>query len=303
MRELLVISGKGGTGKTSLVGAFAALAENKVLADCDVDAADLHLLLKPTVRETHEFYGSKKAVINQGECARCGRCVQACRFAAVIEHSIAQPIARCTIGHTNNDKSYEVNPIYCEGCSVCYHVCPQGAITMEDRLSGHWFISDTRYGPLVHARLGIAEENSGKLVMEVRKAARTMAEMNGAKYIITDGPPGIGCPVISSMSGADLALVVTEPTVSGKHDMERILELARYFNVKGVVCINKYDLDEKKSEEIEQCRDEGIEVVGRIPFDEEVVHALMKGVPMVDHAKYASKAVTQIWERLVEIIG
>ena len=292
VKELLVISGKGGTGKTSIVGAFAVLAKSKVLADCDVDAADLHLLLKPTVRNTTEFYGSKKAVIDQEKCTGCGTCVKACRFGAI----------------TRVESFIGVDAVSCEGCAVCYYACPQRAITMKDNLSGHWFVSDTPYGPLVHARLGIAEENSGKLVAEVRRQARSIAESQGLHYIIIDGPPGIGCPVISSISGVDMALIVTEPTVAGSHDMGRILELARHFDVKTMVCINKYDLDEGRTREIERyCHREGVEVAGRIPFDEEVVYALMEGLPVVDYGRgklghgrgKASKAIQELWKKVL----
>lgn len=295
MKELLVISGKGGTGKTSLVGGFAVLAENKILADCDVDAADLHLLLKPRVRETREFYGSQKAVLDHERCTGCGVCVEACRFGAI------------GMGKGRGNTKVQIDPISCEGCAVCSYACPRGAITMKDNLSGYWFISDTPYGPLVHARLGVAEENSGKLVTQVRRTARSIAEDQGLDYIITDGPPGIGCPVISSMSGVDLALIVTEPTVAGTHDMERVLELARHFDTKTMVCINKYDLDEEKAEEIERyCRDEGIQVAGKIPFDEEVVNALARGLPAVVPADNgfnqregkASKAIRELWMKV-----
>lgn len=295
VKELLVISGKGGTGKTSLVGAFAVLAENKVLADCDVDAADLHLLLRPTVRETKEFYGSKKAVPDRERCNGCGVCVNVCRFGAI---SVGK-------GRRNNmlQSAVQIDPVSCEGCAVCSRACPQGAITTTDSLSGRWFISDTPYGPLVYARLGVAEENSGKLVTQVRREAQSIAEDRGLDYIITDGPPGIGCPVISSISGVDLALIVTEPTVAGSHDMERILELARHFDVGAMVCVNKYDLDERKAEEIERyCRDKGIRVAGKVPFDEEVVNALAKGMPAVTPLDSpsqmegkASKAMRELW--------
>ncbi|KKM09530.1 (4Fe-4S)-binding protein [Clostridiales bacterium PH28_bin88] len=280
MKELLIISGKGGTGKTSIVGSFAALAENKVLTDCDVDAADLHLLLHPEIREKKEFYASRKAFIHQEKCVQCGRCTEACRFGAIQE--------------------FRVNPIFCEGCGVCFRLCPAGAITMEDHLSGHWFISDTRYGLLVHARLGIAGENSGKLVAEVRQAAKAMAEKKGYQFIIIDGPPGIGCPVISSLSGVDLSLIITEPTVAGKHDLQRVLQLTSHFNVRAMVCINKYDLDEEKSREIEQyCLDAGIEVAGKIPFDEAVTQAIVQGVPPVEHTRGAgAKAIETLWARV-----
>ena len=306
LKELLVISGKGGTGKTSLVGAFAVLADNKVLADCDVDAADLHLVLGPKIRETKEFYGSKKAVLDRERCDGCGVCVNVCRFGAIsIDNSRRSNMAGATI---------RIDPLSCEGCAVCFHACPQGAITMVDNLSGHWFISDTEYGPLVHAKLGVAEENSGKLVTQVRREARSIAEERGLDYIITDGPPGIGCPVISSISGVDLALIVTEPTVAGSHDMERILQLARHFDVNAVVCINKYDLDETKAEEIERyCRDNGIRVIGKIPFDEEVVSALAKGMPVVtplgtadrsaDRKEgKASAAIRRIWTEVLSCL-
>lgn len=330
VKELLVISGKGGTGKTSIVGAFAVLAENKVLADCDVDAADLHLLLGPTIRETREFYGSKKATIDQVRCVRCGRCAEACRFGAIMEREDAiikdaiikdaiiedTPIEVGDAGierkRNDTEVTYRVDPISCEGCAVCYHICPEDVITMKDNLSGHWFISDTRYGPLIHARLGIAEDNSGKLVAEVRRQARSIAESQGLNYIITDGPPGIGCPVISSISGVDLALIVTEPTVAGRHDMERILHLARHFDIETMVCINKYDLDEGKTEEIEYyCHEKGVGVAERIPFDEEVVHALVRGLPLIDYGRSrpnngkgkASKAMRELWEKVSSRLG
>ncbi|GAI43876.1 unnamed protein product, partial [marine sediment metagenome] len=211
MKEVVVLSGKGGTGKTSIVGSFAALAKSKVLADCDVDAADLHLLLQPTIREEHEFWSGQVAVIDGEKCTRCGLCQDICRFAAI--------------------KEFEVDAISCEGCGFCSHVCPAEAITMKENLAGHWFISDTIYSPLVHARLGITQENSGKLVAAVRQQARQMAENQEVDFIISDGPPGIGCPVISSLSGASLALLVTEPTLSGIHDLERVLGVCRHFSV------------------------------------------------------------------------
>ncbi|GAI55778.1 unnamed protein product, partial [marine sediment metagenome] len=192
MKEVVVLSGKGGTGKTSIVGSFAALAESKVLADCDVDAADLHLLLNPSIKEENEFWSGEVAVIDDEKCTQCGLCQDVCRFDAI------------------ND--FKVDPISCEGCGFCYHICPDEAITMRENLSGQWFISDTKYGPLVHARLGIAQENSGKLVAVVRQRAKQIADKHDFDYIISDGPPGIGCPVISSLSGANVALLVTEPT-------------------------------------------------------------------------------------------
>lgn len=299
VKELLVVSGKGGTGKTSIVGSFAVLAKDKVLADCDVDAADLHLLLKPHIRQTNEFYGSKKPVIDYRKCNGCGICAESCRFEAIDKIN------------ASSDRKVKIDHITCEGCGVCFWACPKDAITLKDHLSGYWFISDTSFGPLVHARLTPGEENSGKLVTQVRREAQLIAKGQGLSYIITDGPPGIGCPVIASISGIDLALIITEPTVAGIHDFKRLLELIRHFKVKTLVCINKYDLDEKKSKEMEYyCRSEGIDLVGKIPFDEEVVKALAKGMPplaptghIFEHSRHnegkASKAIRELWTKVL----
>lgn len=311
MKELLVISGKGGTGKTSIVGALAVLADNKVLADCDVDAADLHLLLDPTIREAHEFWAGKQAVLDPARCRGCGVCAEVCRFGAVFASSESGDMSVCCAGPGSGLAGgaglRRIDPVSCEGCGVCARACPSGAISMEDVMSGHWFVSDTAYGPMVHARLAAAQENSGKLVTEVRREAQSIAERQGADYIITDGPPGIGCPVISSMSGADLALIVCEPTVSGVHDMKRVVELARHFGVKAAVCINKYDLDPDSVDQIEKyCQREGAEVAGKIPFDEEVVGALVRGVPVVAHdgraEGQAARAMRQLWAYVADCL-
>jgi MinD superfamily P-loop ATPase len=280
MKELVVLSGKGGTGKTSIVGSLAALAEDKVLADCDVDAADLHLLLEPVVRQKQEFWSGHVAVIDGEKCTQCGLCQELCRFEAV--------------------KDFRVDPVSCEGCGFCYRVCPAEAITMKENLSGHWFISDTKYGPLVHARLGIAQENSGKLVALVRQQAKEMAEKQGGGLIISDGPPGIGCPVISSLSGASLALLVTEPTLSGIHDLERVLGVCRHFGVPALVCINKYDINEDNSHQIEDyCREQGVELAARIPFDNIVTEALVKGRPVVKYSDgLVSRQIKGLWQKL-----
>jgi MinD superfamily P-loop ATPase len=277
VREIVVISGKGGTGKTSLVASFAALAGSKVLADCDVDAADLHLLLKPMVIQEKEFWSGEVAFVDREKCTECGLCQELCRFGAV--------------------KDFQVDPMSCEGCGFCYQVCPAGAITMKNRLSGHWFISETRYGYLCHARLGIGQENSGKLVAVVRQNARLIAESNNASCVITDGPPGIGCPVISSLAGADLALLVTEPTLSGMHDLERIIGLCRHFNVPASVCINKHDLNEENTKRIESyCAKERIEVVARIPFDNAVTEAILLGVPVVELCDSdVTRCIRELW--------
>lgn len=278
MPEIVVLSGKGGTGKTSLVGSLAALAKGKVLADCDVDAADLHLLLKPLVKEENEFWSGQVAFIDEDKCTQCGLCQELCRFDAI--------------------KDYKVDPVACEGCGFCSHVCPEEAITMRENMSGHWFISDTRYGPLVHARLGIAQENSGKLVAQVRQEARRIAEEQRLEYIISDGPPGIGCPVISSLSGASLALMVTEPTLSGIHDLERVLSVCRHFGVPTTVCINKHDLNEENSRCIEgYCKEQGIGVVAKIPFDNAVTEAIVRGIPVVEYTDgVVSREIEELWK-------
>ena len=212
MKQIVIISGKGGTGKTVITGAFAALAQKKVMADCDVDAADLHLLLEPSIRERHEFKSGKTAVIDKEKCVKCGKCIEVCRFEAI------------------NEK-FNVDGVSCEGCAFCSFACPVDAIKMEENISGEWFISNTRFGPMVHAKLGIAEENSGKLVSLVRKQAKEAAEKTAADWVIIDGAPGIGCPVIASLSGIDCAVVVTEPTLSGLHDADRVISVAKHFGV------------------------------------------------------------------------
>jgi len=280
MKEIVVLSGKGGTGKTSIVGSFAYLAENKVLVDCDVDAADLHLLLQPSIRQRNEFWSGETAVIDKKLCARCGLCQQVCRFNAI--------------------KSSVVEAAACEGCCFCYHICPAKAISMQPNLSGEWFVSETKYGQLVHARLGIAQENSGKLVAAIRKEAKTIAEAEGADFIISDGPPGIGCPVISSLSGADFALLVTEPTLSGIHDLERVLGVCRHFEVPAIVCINKYDINEDNSRIIRQyCLEQGVEVAAEIPFDKVFTEAMIKNLPVVE---YCSNGISRRIEKLWDVI-
>jgi MinD superfamily P-loop ATPase len=280
MKELVVLSGKGGTGKTSIVASFAALAKSKVLADCDVDAADLHLVLQPTMRVNREFWSGQVAVIDEKKCTQCELCQDLCRFGAI--------------------KDFRVDTASCEGCGFCFHICPAEAIIMKENMSGHWFISDTKYGPLVHARLGIAQENSGKLVALVRQQARSIAEGDRLDYIISDGPPGIGCPVISSLSGADLALLVTEPTQSGIHDLERILDVCRHFDIPALVCVNKYDVNENNSRKIENyCLGQGLEVVARIPFDNVVTEAIVKGVPVVEDSQgRVTKEIESLWHRV-----
>jgi MinD superfamily P-loop ATPase len=285
MREIVILSGKGGTGKTSIAASLAVLADNKVMADCDVDAADLHLLLNPAVEEEHEFYGGKVAAIDEDKCTRCGLCQQLCRFGAISD--------------------FRIVPVSCEGCAFCANACPSQAISMQDSLCGKWFLSATRYGTLVHARLGIAQENSGKLVSTVRKRAQEVAVEQGADYIICDGPPGIGCPVISSLSGADLALLVTEPTLSGLHDLERVITLCRHFGVPVIVCINKYDINLDNTASIERyCQKEKIAVIGKIPADDVFTGALVRKVPVVEYnTGNVARRLTALWERITAEAG
>lgn len=285
VKETVVLSGKGGTGKTSIVGSLAVLARNKALADCDVDAADLWLLLRPTLKEDNEFWSGQVASIDEDKCTQCGLCQDVCRYDAI--------------------KEFTVDPIACEGCGFCYQVCPSDAITMKECLAGHWFISETAYGPLIHAKLGIAEENTGKLVAVVRQHARLLAEERALEHIITDGPPGIGCPVISSLTGANLALIVTEPTLSGMHDLERVLGVCRHFNIPSLVCINKYDINEDNSRQIEaHCHDQGVEVAARIPFDNAVTEAIVRGVPVVEYSDgKVSREIGILWQHIDRVLA
>lgn len=285
MKELVVISGKGGTGKTSLVSSFAAMARNAVLADCDVDASDLHLMLQPEIEENHDFFGRQKALINQELCSRCGVCETVCRFDAI--------------------KDFQVETFSCEGCGVCFHVCPNEAIRMVDNVCGQWFKANTPYGPFIYAQLGIGEENSGKLVTEVRKQAKDLAEKGKHELIIIDGPPGVGCPVIAALTGVDLVLVVTEPTVSGLHDLKRVLELTEHFKIQAAVCVNKWDLDESKCLEIENyCREKNINFTGKIPFDQQMVQAVIQGLPPVEYGSGgAVEEIKGIWDEVWNLIN
>ncbi len=285
MKEIVVLSGKGGTGKTTIVGSLAALAENKVLADCDVDAADLHLLLSPLEKQRNEFWSGQVAYIDAGKCTQCGLCQDLCRFDAIHDFSI--------------------DPVSCEGCGFCSRICPADAITMKENMSGYWFVSDTQFGPMVHAQLGIAQENSGKLVAIVRQEAKRIAEKEGKSLIISDGPPGIGCPVISSLSGVNLALLVAEPTLSGMHDLDRVLDVCKHFGVRAMVCINKYDLNEKNTEQIEaQCHERGIKIAGKIPFDTVVTESIVLGVPVIEHSTgKVAQELKRLWRTLSAVLA
>lgn len=263
MKEIVVISGKGGTGKTSVTAAFATLAGSAVLADCDVDAADLHLLLQPEIRRREEFRCGHEAVIRTANCTGCAVCEVYCRFDAVRD---------------NGNGSFSIEPAACEGCGVCVRYCPVKAIDFPERIAGEWYVSETRCGPMVHARLAPGGENSGKLVALVREEARRQAADSGRDLVLADGPPGIGCPVIASITGASLVVVVTEPTVSGRHDLERVLGLTRHFEIPALVCVNKWDINPGQTEAIErQAVEQGARVAGRIRYDRAVTDAQMEG--------------------------
>ena len=284
VKEITVLSGKGGTGKTSLTASLAVLTQMTMLTDCDVDAPDLHMLLKPEVLETQEFKASRVAVIDDEICIQCEKCEEYCRFGAIEKHV--------------------VDPILCEGCGVCAYVCPVAAVELKKRVSGYAFISKTNYGPMSHALLNPGEENSGKLVALVRQNAKKVAEKENCELIINDGPPGIGCPVIASLGGVGTGLIVTEPTMSGIHDMERALGLLNHFKIPPLVCVNKYDINEENTARIvEFCKSNGVEVVGKIPFDPLVIEAMVAGKPVVEYSPKSgvSRAIVELWKKILKI--
>ncbi len=291
MKEIVVISGKGGTGKTSLVASFAALAEKPVLADCDVDAADLHLVLVPEIKYKEDFSGGKFAEIITDQCCNCGTCYELCRFGAIKQNGSCKT-------------QYHIDPIACEGCGVCAWFCPEKAIKYENKINGEWYLSKTRFGPMVHAKLGIAEENSGKLVTTVKKEAKDIAEKNGCSYIIVDGSPGIGCPVIASLTGANLVVIVTEPTLSGEHDLKRVIDLTRHFKIPAAICVNKADINREITERIKElANSDDLKFLGEIRYDKIVTKAQIKRTPIVEYkdAKITHDIKT-IWKNIISIL-
>lgn len=286
MKQITVISGKGGTGKTTVTAALAKLAEKFVVADCDVDAADLHLLLNPKIGEAKDFYSGKGYKIDKNKCTSCGKCQELCRYDAI-------------------SSDFVIDPIACDGCGACFHVCPVGAVSEKDNLAGEYYVSSIDNGvtPFIHANLHIAEDNSGKLVSQVRKEARRMADLTKAEYIIIDGPPGIGCPVNAAIVGIDLALIVTEPTLSGIHDLERIIDVCKHFKVKSKVIVNKYDINLENTEKIKEiCLAKGSEFLAELPYDKVVIEALIEAKTIIekDPEHIISKKIQKIWQEIIK---
>ncbi len=287
-KELVVISGKGGTGKTSLVASFCALNKNMAIADCDVDAADMHLLLNPEIKERGLFSGGERAEINPERCTGCGDCYRACRFEAIQQKT------------HNNRTVFEIDEMTCEGCGLCCLVCPDDAINCEKAVNGEWFVSETRLGPMSHAKLGIAEENSGRLVTLVRNKKDELALNKSLSKSIIDGSPGTGCPVIASITAAHYAMVITEPTVSGVHDLKRVLDVIRFFKIPSGVIINKSDLNREKAEEIETiAKKNDSDFLGMIPYDNQITEAQLKGLTVVEYTDGSiSQKIKSIWDKI-----
>ncbi len=286
MKEITILSGKGGAGKTSVAAAIASVAKNAVFCDNDVDAADLHLIFNPEIKERYDFDSGTLAVIDPDVCTNCGICVEHCHFDAI---------------HPNAIEQLEVNPFQCEGCRLCERVCPEGAIESVYNNNNHWFVSNTRFGTLVHAKMGPGEENSGKLVTEIRKKAKEIANQINADFIINDGPPGIGCSAIASITGTDAVLMVIEPTLSGLHDAKRLVELINTFNIPVFAVINKFDLNREITEKVKNYLDENsISLIGKIPFANEMVESVVNEKTIIEYApdNKISKEFYSIWEKI-----
>jgi MinD superfamily P-loop ATPase len=291
MNEITVMSGKGGTGKTSVTAAFASLAQEPVCCDNDVDASNLHLILDPVITETNVYLGGYLATIDTEACTGCGICTGACRFNAI---------------SVTAEGVYRVDPVYCEGCRLCERICPAGAITSSRSDTSRWFTGSTRIGPLVFARLGPGEENSGKLITAIRSRARQIAEKEGARYLINDGPPGIGCAAISSVTGTDMVVIVAEPSLTGLHDAQRLAELVSGFNIPMALIINKWDLNPGITEKItDHFIQQAVPVVGKIPFDEQVVHAMLNKSSIIEYLPKSetSLALGKAWDMIRQMMA
>jgi len=290
MKEIVIISGKGGTGKTSITASFAYLARhNAVIADCDVDAADMHLILKPKIKRKEDFYSSKEAVIDKNKCIGCGKCQRICRFDAIIP----------------SGREYAVESVSCEGCAYCSKICPVDAIEMKQKLDGEWYVSESKYiTPLVHAKLGIGTENSGKLVALVKNIAKQLAENTQKEIVLVDGSPGVGCPVISSLSGASFVVFVTEPTVSGVHDFKRAFELSKRFNIPSAIIINKADLNSEKTKEIvDFASANNIHFLGMLPYDNVFTNAMLEGLSVVEYTNNEiTESIKGMWNKIVSLV-
>ncbi|KAA0007242.1 MAG: (4Fe-4S)-binding protein [Thermoplasmata archaeon] len=279
MRQIAIASGKGGVGKTSIAASFASFAK-AVFADCDVDASNLPIIFKPEIIKKEDFYGMDVASVDESKCIKCMECYNACRFDAITEE-------------------IEIIEEKCEGCGVCEYVCPVDAIEMVPRKSGEVYVSKSRFGWIVHAELKAGEETSGKLVSVVRQKAMEVAKENGYDLIIIDSSAGIGCPVIASITGVNLVVIVVEPTMAAIHDMKRIMNVANHFKVPYVVCINKYDLNEEKAKEIEEfCKENGIEIVGKIPYNKAFTKAIVNGKSIVEYDEGLAEIMKKIWENV-----
>ena len=285
MKEITILSGKGGTGKTTITAAIASIAQNAVFCDNDVDAANLHLILKPEILEQNTFFGGWIASINKEKCTQCGICQENCHFDAIHQ----------------DDGIFQINPIQCEGCRLCERVCPENAIHSVRSSNNFWFVSSTRLGAFVHAKMGPGEENSGKLVTQVRKKAKEIAVQTNANYIINDGPPGIGCAAISSLAGINLAIVVTEPSMSGLHDAKRLIDLIKFFKIEAHIIVNKYDINEEITSKIEAyANTENIKIIAKIPFDKEMVESMIEGKTIIEYNKNSntSHKINMIWQTI-----
>ena len=311
MKQVLILSGKGGTGKTFVSGSFASIAENTVSADCDVDAANLHILLKPEVKETHDFSGGRVAQISPDACTGCGVCMKHCRFDALdwkngtLDTAGSVRTAGPLQGTVGEKRVAVVDPIACEGCGVCGLVCPADAVSYRTSDAGQWYVSSTDYGPMVHAHLYAGEENSGKLVQQVRERARQEAEETGKELVLIDGPPGTGCPVMSALTGVDYVVLVTEPTVAGAHDLKRVVELARHFSISVGMIVNKSTINPEGVQELREFAEvRKIQYLGEIPYDKKVVDSVADLLPYAHvYDDHIAMELRNMWEKIQHAAG